>query len=118
MNDNPSHEKRRNSVGDLRRRRILLFVNEYKEQRDYSPNNREICEAVGIRSTSVAAYHLERMKTDGVLDYVPMQARTVHLTRAGKELIKEMLKARRADDGETLDWLNGLRQSYLAEARS
>ena len=92
-------------AGNNRRRRILLFINEFKEARDYSPNIREICEAVGVQSSSVAAYHIRELQGEGLLDYVPMQARTIHLTKLGKDLIKNLLLARRVEDKEEQQWL-------------
>lgn len=107
-------QRRANVIGDERRRKILLFVYEYKVNRDYSPSTREIGLAIGISSTSVVNYHLDRMKDDGVVDFIPLQARTLHLTRQGKDLVAGLLKMRRKEDVSVKEFvgsLEGIRQA-------
>jgi repressor LexA len=44
-----------------RQRRIMAFIREYLEEHNYPPTIREIGQAVGISSTSVVKYNLERL---------------------------------------------------------
>ncbi len=73
-------------------RKLILFIHEFKESRDYSPCVREMGDAVGINSTSVVMYYLQKLRDSGVLDYNPMEARTVRLTKQGKGLVNGWLK--------------------------
>ncbi len=51
-----------------RQQRILAFIREYQDENGYPPTIREIGRAVGISSTSVVKYNLERLKDKGCLD--------------------------------------------------
>jgi SOS-response transcriptional repressor LexA len=90
-----------------RPRMVLLFIHAYKEQHDFSPNIREIGNAVGITSTSVVNYYLNRLEEKGWIGFLYLPApqrkkrqereraaRTVHLTEAGKKEIASWLKKR------------------------
>lgn len=50
------------------RNEMLDFIIRYKKEHDgNSPTYREIMRATGISSTSVVAYHLERLEQNGVI---------------------------------------------------
>jgi repressor LexA len=51
-----------------RQRRILIFIREYLEEHNYPPTIREIGQAVGISSTSVVKYNLERLVEKGMIE--------------------------------------------------
>ncbi len=51
-----------------RQLRILDFISEYIEKNDYPPTIREIGKAVGIASTSVVKYNLERLEAKGYIE--------------------------------------------------
>jgi len=84
------------SSNDSRRRRMILFIHEFKETRDYSPNVREIGSATRITSTSMVRYYLNGLRLDGLLDFNPHEARTVRLTKSGKLYVKELLASKSA----------------------
>lgn len=44
---------------------ILDFLTEYITQNGHGPSIREICDAVGLRSTSTVHYHLRALKKLG-----------------------------------------------------
>ncbi|MDQ1301748.1 MAG: repressor LexA, partial [Chloroflexota bacterium] len=44
-----------------RQERILAFIRQYGDERGFPPTIREIGKAVGITSTSVVKYNLERL---------------------------------------------------------
>lgn len=45
--------------------KILQFINSYVEEQGYPPTVREICQAVGLKSTATVAYHLDELKRQG-----------------------------------------------------
>jgi len=51
-----------------RQKRIVAFIREYLEAHNYPPTIREIGQAVGISSTSVVKYNLERLEEKGVIE--------------------------------------------------
>ena len=48
-----------------RQQRIIDFIKEYLAEYNYPPTIREIGKAVGISSTSVVKYNLERLQEKG-----------------------------------------------------
>jgi repressor LexA len=51
-----------------RQKRIMAFIGEYLEIHNYPPTIREIGQAVGISSTSVVKYNLERLEEKGLIE--------------------------------------------------
>lgn len=51
-----------------RQERILVFIRQYRDEHGYPPTIREIGKAVGISSTSVVKYNLERLEDKGKLE--------------------------------------------------
>jgi len=47
--------------------KILQFLNEYLDRNGYAPSVREICAAVGLRSTATVSYHLNALKEQGLI---------------------------------------------------
>lgn len=45
--------------------KILNFLNDYVNEKGYPPSIREICAAVGLRSTATVSYHLTELKKQG-----------------------------------------------------
>ncbi len=71
-----------------RQLRILDFIRKYIEENDYPPTIREIGKAVGIPSTSVVKYNLERLQEKGHIERSGEVSRGLRLkeglpTRAG-----------------------------------
>lgn len=79
---------------------ILLFIFDFKDKNDYSPTVREIGNAIHITSTSVVNYYLRRLRTQDFLDFNPREARTLRLTKKGKEYVNNltMPKRRKSDE--------------------
>ncbi|MCJ7512056.1 MAG: transcriptional repressor LexA [Anaerolineales bacterium] len=71
-----------------RQRRVLEFIQRYHEEAGYPPSIREIGRAVGISSTSVVNYNLNRLVEEGYLDRQQNVSRGLRLTdkigRAGQ----------------------------------
>ena len=51
-----------------RQERILAFIREYRDEHGFPPTIREIGKAVGISSTSVVKYNLERLEEKGKIE--------------------------------------------------
>lgn len=57
-----------NPAADARSRAVFAFVVKYKREHDgIAPTLREIGAAVGISSSSVTNYHLNRLELDGLI---------------------------------------------------
>lgn len=68
-----------------RQRRMLDFIHRFSEDSGYPPSIREIGNAVGITSTSVVNYNLNRLVEEGYLDRDQNVSRGIRLTeRLGK----------------------------------
>lgn len=63
-----------------RQRRMLDFIMEFSEENGYPPSIREIGQAVGISSTSVVNYNLNRLVEEGFLDRDQNVSRGIRLT--------------------------------------
>jgi repressor LexA len=63
-----------------RQGRMLEFIQRFSEQNRYPPSIREIGEAVGISSTSVVNYNLNRLVEEGYLDRHQNVSRGIRLT--------------------------------------
>ncbi|PKO22083.1 MAG: repressor LexA [Chloroflexi bacterium HGW-Chloroflexi-1] len=75
-----------------RQERILVFIRNYLEEHRYPPTIREIGKAVGINSTSVVKYNLERLQEK---EYI---VRSVEVSRGlrlkdGPSLVPQSLRA-------------------------
>ena len=60
---------------------ILEFIDAYIEEHGYSPNLREIGEAVGITSTSHVSYWINKLVAEGKLTKVPNISRSVRMVK-------------------------------------
>ena len=63
-----------------RQRRMLEFIQRFGADNRYPPSIREIGEAVGISSTSVVNYNLNRLVEEGYLDRHQNVSRGIRLT--------------------------------------
>lgn len=63
-----------------RQRRMLDFIQEFNRESGYPPSLREIGRAVGISSTSVVNYNLNRLVEEGYLDRDQNVSRGIRLT--------------------------------------
>ena len=74
---------------DPRTRRLLAVLADYAAAHDgRSPALRELCRLVPLSSTSVAAYHLERLAYHGLITLGGHgESRSARLTAAGYQLI-------------------------------
>jgi len=67
--------------------KILLYLNRYMEENGYAPSVREICAAVGLKSTATVSYHLNELKRRGLIEGDSSKRRALSLPegrRAGQ----------------------------------
>lgn len=67
-----------------RQRDILKLIAWNISVRGYPPSIREIGRAAAIASTNGVRQHLGRMKMKGLINWEPMQSRTLTITEAGR----------------------------------
>jgi len=58
---------------------IYDFLVQYQENRGFPPSVREICDAVGLRSTSTVHGHLSRLERKGLLRRDPTKPRAIEI---------------------------------------
>jgi|WetSurSiteA1Bulk_404760.scaffolds.fasta_scaffold13711_3 hypothetical protein len=64
---------------------IIKFILEYQIEHGYSPGYRDFSK-IGISSTSVVKYHIDRMAARGLLVLPPAQiARAIVVTEKGRQ---------------------------------
>lgn len=64
---------------------ILDFIREQIKENGFPPSVREICEAVGLKSTSTVHGHLKRLEKQGVLKRDSMKPRAMSFTGSKNE---------------------------------
>lgn len=69
----------RGKVLPWRRRKVFRAIQEYVEANRCSPSNREIAQAVGLKSPSSVHHHLKQLKAAGLVTYDPRFPRTVRV---------------------------------------
>jgi len=63
---------------------VLACIRDYDAEHGYGPTVREICEVVGLASTSTVHGHLTRLQRQGYITWQPEKVRTLKLTEAGE----------------------------------
>lgn len=65
--------------GEQVRQKILDYIIEFIKEHGYPPSRREICDGIGLKSTSSVQSHMERMIDQGIIevdaDYSPRAIR-------------------------------------------
>ena len=64
--------------------KILSYLNTYMEENGYAPSVREICAAVGLKSTATVSYHLNELKRQGVIEGDSSKRRAISLPEGRK----------------------------------
>lgn len=59
---------------------IYDFLIKYQEDHGYPPSVRDICDAVGLRSTSTVHGHLSRLERKGLIQRDPTKPRAIEIT--------------------------------------
>ena len=58
---------------------VLTFIKKYIASHGISPTIREICEGIGLSSSSTVHVHVENLKNKGYLDTINNKSRTIRL---------------------------------------
>lgn len=58
---------------------VYDFIVEYISENAYSPSIREICNGVGLKSTSTVHNHLRRLSDDGLIQFLEGKRRTIRV---------------------------------------
>lgn len=66
---------------------VLREIAQLCDGMPYSPTVRELQEWLGMASTSVVMYHLEKLQALGLVTREPGLARTLRLTEAGRRVL-------------------------------
>jgi len=66
-----------------KQKEILEYIKEEISHKGYPPSVREICQAVGLKSTSTVHGHLERLEQKGFLRRDPSKPRTIEILEEG-----------------------------------
>ncbi|WPC42787.1 transcriptional repressor LexA [Clostridium sp. JS66] len=62
-----------------KQKEIYEFIKQYIDKKEYSPTVREICAAVGLKSTSTVHEHLGRLEKKGLIKRDPTKPRTIEI---------------------------------------
>ena len=67
-----------------KQQKIIDFVNSQVEEKGYPPSVREICSAVGFKSTSTVHGYLEKLEKEGHIHKDPTKPRALKVVNGGK----------------------------------
>ena len=70
-----------------KQREVLEYLKQHVLQKGYPPSVREICDAVGLKSTSSAHAHLESLERNGYIRKDPTKPRAVGKVAAGQPIL-------------------------------
>ncbi|KRQ87021.1 LexA repressor [Caloramator mitchellensis] len=77
------------NINSDKQHEILEFIRKELQSKGYPPSVREICNAVGLRSTSTVHGHLERLEKKGLIRRDPSKPRAIEVLdgQVDKEII-------------------------------
>lgn len=62
-----------------KQKKVFLFLKSFIDERGYPPSVREICDAVGAKSTSTVHGHLNRLEKRGLIHRDPAKPRAIEI---------------------------------------
>ena len=71
-----------------KQREVLEYLKQHVLQKGYPPSVREICDAVGLKSTSSAHAHLESLERNGYIRKDPTKPRAIEIVDDGFNLVR------------------------------
>ena len=71
-----------------KQREVLEYLKQHGLQKGYPPSVREICDAVGLKSTSSAHAHLESLERNGYIRKDPTKPRAIEIVDDGFNLVR------------------------------
>ena len=79
---------------------LLNFLQDFEEEKGYSPTYREIMAGLGLSSVSAVAEHIDNLVDKGVLKKVPGAARSLEILDYKYEETVELFKIKMIDINE------------------
>lgn len=76
---------------------VLNYLQDFTEEKGYSPSYREMMVGLGLSSVSAVAEHVENLVEKGVLKKVPGAARSLEILDYKHEETVELFKVRMMD---------------------
>ena len=76
---------------------VLNYLQDFTEEKGYSPSYREMMAGLGLSSVSAVAEHVENLVEKGVLKKVPGAARSLEILDYKHEETVELFKVRMVD---------------------
>ena len=76
---------------------VLNYLQDFTEERGYSPSYREMMAGLGLSSVSAVAEHVENLVEKGVLKKMPGAARSLEILDYKHEETVELFKVRMMD---------------------
>lgn len=118
-----------------RQRKMFQFIHEYIAQRQYPPSIREICDAIGVPSSSVVNYNLGKLVEHGLISRERHASRAIKLNYAKAEekgfeiekpegqnlqmvpVLGNIVASSPVDVGETRTWLTADEHVHVDQDR-
>lgn len=70
--------------------RVLRWIDDFCEDKGFSPSRRELCAAFEWRSPNAAQQHIDWLAGAGLVQREEGLARTLTLTEGGRELLRQV----------------------------
>jgi repressor LexA len=67
-----------------RHKAILEFIKAFHAEKGYMPNIREIGQHIGVESTSLVTFYLDRLREDGYITRDPRVSRSIVLVEGAQ----------------------------------
>lgn len=71
--------------------KVLLCIFNYIQGFGYPPNVREICEIVGLSSSSTVHKYMNRLRDQKLINYIDGKSRTTTITAKGHQVVHKLL---------------------------
>lgn len=68
----------------VRQKDVLQAIMDFTEKNKYPPSVRELCEIIGLKSSSTMHRHLEGLKLKGLVTWEPYTPRTIKILEQDK----------------------------------
>ena len=116
-----------------RQRKMFQFIHEYIAQRQYPPSIREICDAIGVPSSSVVNYNLGKLVEHGLISRERHASRAIKLNYSKAEekgfdieetdrqnhqmipVLGNIVASNPVDVGETRTWLTADEHVHVSQ---
>jgi repressor LexA len=65
-----------------RQRQVYVAIDHLTAERGYPPTVRELCDRVGMRSSSTVVTKLEALRREGFITWEPVKSRTIKIVKS------------------------------------